>query len=523
MRQFRPSRLPLLLVVISVLMTLAVHVPAQQQQEEITIPLDGAKVIRTNSPVSRVITGQSGLVRIKVLNSREIAVFGLKTGATTLHLWTERGLRQNLLVVEEVGSLTMGDQFRSAFTASRNIEGDTGDMQLKVFTPEYRKVSEFESYIKELLKDDGRIILSDPPSGKIFVVGKSAILQKIQDLIDRLDVPGEDKVFSKRIVLENRPVTQIQEQISSMLSGEGKIIVDRETNSILIVDKVSKVNSVQDYLDKIDQPTIKQVRIKTRFVEMSEEAQQELGINWSEVGSANGNIIEANYNGSSGLRLLVNNPASSLAQDLTATLNALESDGLLNLISSPSVITRNQQQAQLEIINKQSYLSGCNVDNAGNGAQSVTPAVSEVQDGVTLSVTPLIGKNDIIQLKISPQLKLFSFDSSLSASSPCGTIRFPTVETRDANLNVALKDGQTLVIGGLSRRQETDNSSRIPILGDIPLFGFLFKNQASSVDDQEITIFVTAKIVNFREQASPANKQASDTNAIEKTIQSPDI
>lgn len=474
---------------------------------ELVVPLDGAEVFRVGSSISRVVTGQSDVVNVRVVNNREIVLFGLSQGATTLHVWTDAGLVQRLLVVEQVSSQTVGNNFRSVLRDEEDLEDD---VELRVFSPQHRGVSEFEEYIGELLADDGEILLSDGPSRKIFVAGKPQLLDKISQLVDRLDVPGEDKVYSKRFVLENRPVTQIDTQVEAMLSEEGQIVSDRETNSLLIVDEVSKVNSIQNYLREIDVPTVAQVRITTRFVEMSDEASRQLGVDWDfEGGGVEGSLNPQIADDADGLLLDLVTPAGASTADIDARLNALEEKDLLNLISSPNVVTRNQQQAQLTIQNQESYVAGCEVQSV-EGAQTLVPTLETLEDGITLEVTPLIGKNKTIQLDVTPELKISELGEEVSfsgsgAGSGC-TFFTPETDVRRAQLNVAIRDGGTLVIGGLKREETTRDNSGVPLLQDIPILGYAFSQRGRSSTNRDITIFVTAEIVNLQ---SPEN--APDT------------
>lgn len=532
MNTFRSNRW----FVFSLILALAVAVfaPAARSQddspEELTIPLDGVEVIRTNTSISRVITGKSSVVKIQVLNSREIAVFGLQTGVTTLHIWTDRGLRQNILAVEEVGTLSTGTNFRSVITAQDDMKGETGDMEMRVFSPEYRKVSEFKNYISQLLKDDGKVLLSDQPSGKIFVVGKTSILDKIEGLIDRLDVPGKEKIYSQRFVLQHRPVTQIMDQVGTILSDKGKVVMDRETNSLLVVDTVEKVNSIESYLSEIDQPTVRQVRIKARFVEMSDEAERRLGVKWSSQGSVKGDPVPM-QSGSGGAGF---SPAFSgfqavydnLSGGIDAQLRALETQNQLNLISAPNVVTRNQQEAKLTINNTVNYVSGCEISQI-QGAQTVQPVISEVSDGITLTVTPMIGNNDVIQLDVVPELKIIGdFDQRTTSGASGTSCTFETVDvdTRRANLNVALEDGQTLVIGGLSRHSKNTSNTDVPLLSDIPLLGFLFSQDTKSSTDRDITIFLTAEIVDILDDSSTKTSSSTRTGGpvkVKKEVSKP--
>lgn len=503
------------LLVMAGLLLLAWTVPVLAQPNfrdrarEVRIPLNGVKVLTVNGPIERVVTGQSETVKVRVVNSREVVVFGLQSGVTTLHVWTDRGVIPFFLIVQEAASAVMDEQSENLL---RNLgEVDTGGMELRVFTPQYREVSEFQQYIQRLLQDDGEILLSDGPSGKIFVLARPEMLDKIEDLLDEIDVPGEDRVFTRRVRLQNRPVTEMTDKVETMLSEEGKFVLDEETNSFLIVDKVDKVKQITDFLEDIDVRTVAQVRIRARFVELSDEAARRIGIDWQAAGTVDGQPLNISMLPDQARAPTAGTPGGIFADldcplgsgnCIAAGLRLLERKDLAKLISAPNVVTRNQQQAVLEIVNEQSYVADWDVSQTQGGSLNVTANVETITGGITLKVTPLIGQSDVIQLDVQPELRIVNLGqpTNLTVQGTAFPFFTPTTNRRTAELNVALKDGSTLVIGGLNRVESNDVKTQPPVLGDIPILGYLFKQQEDESINRNITIFLTAEIVRLREE-----------------------
>ncbi len=495
-----------------------------QQPPRLRVPLEGVKLLRMPATVTRVVIGEPDRVRVSVINTREILLFGKKSGATTLHVWTENGSRKYYLSIEKISDRDMGDADQDVLRELNEVGKD--GRELRAFIPQYRDVSEYKSYIEQLLQEgEGKVLLSDAVAGKIFVLGKPEVLDKIGNLLESLDVPGEELQYTRRIQLENRPVQEMQEKVTDMLSEDGKVIIDEETNSLMVVDQVSKVKEMESFLRAIDVKTVAQVRIEAKFVEMTDEAEKQIGINWDYTGSFNGQEFSSNMVPqlsdltAGGVQVPGGGMQLDLVkgtQNLGARMQFLEKEGLVNLISSPNVVTRNQQEAKLVIKNEQSYVADYETSSA-EGVVTVTPVIETLADGITLTATPLIGQGDIIQLKIKPTLEIATLGTPIS--TPNGNIYTPTTDIREAELNVALRDGQTLIIGGLNREQASSSNNSVPLLGKIPLIGKLFFSQnKDSRENRKITIFLTANIVRLREGEDESI--VSDTTAI-STIDTP--
>ncbi len=474
----------------------------------IDVPLDGVKTMTITNGIDRVVTGDSRAVRVRVINSRDIIIFGLNKGVTTLHVWTDAGIQRYFLNVKSLESPVDQPGPEQTTNLLRKIEEGVGDGQeLRVFTPQYRDVESFRGYIERLLKGEGEILFADPTAKKIFVAGPPELLEKIENLLSRIDVPGEDVKFTRRIDLENRPVKEMLDKVNAMLTESGKAIIDEETNSILVVDNVSKVEQITQFLNSIDVRTVSQVRIEAKFVEIDDDARERIGLDWDvETGDLT-TELEVGPSGINGLQLDVVNP------DINATIELLEEKDIGNLISSPNVMTRNQQEAVLEVVNEQSYVAGWNVSQTQNST-NVTPIVETVEGGITLTVTPLIGQSEVIQLDVEPALKVVNLGQAINQIANGNSFPFftPTVDRRTATLNVALKDGQTLVIGGLDRSETDQSREQAPFLGDIPILGHLFRSRDDQTTSRNITIFLTAEIVRLREGQEEA-ASASDTAA----------
>ncbi len=194
-----------------------------------------------------------------------------------------------------------------------------------------------------------------------------------------------------------------------------------------------------------------------------------------------------------------------LGNDFTATIQALATAGKAQVLSRPSILARDGQMAEI-VVGQSIYLpSGVSFTAVGNSAATVPTINGSYQNvGIQLDVTPFIGANSLVQMILEPQIT--SIDTSTpgqvieGGSLVSSPVFAPNINKRSANTVVVTPDGEPVVIGGLIASDKASNDSKIPILGDIPLLGQLFKFSAKSSTKNDLLIFLTPHIVRMPSQ-----------------------
>jgi type IV pilus assembly protein PilQ len=310
---------------------------------------------------------------------------------------------------------------------------------------------------------------------------------------------------------------------NSVLSSRGSVGVDARTNTLLVTDTVEKLTEVRKLVATLDIP-VRQVLIEARIVIVNDDFERDLGAvlgvtatstigsnglfettgtavgtdlgvasaitNLGTTGTVNpvavgtGQAAPDRYN----VNLPVSTPAGSIAFALLGNshildleLSAAQTEGRGKVVSSPRFITANQKQATIkqgvEIPYQQSASSGATTI-------SFKDAVLE------LKVTPLITPDNRIILDMD-----VSDDSVGTVVVASGGVNVPSIDTRAITTQVLVSDGQTVVVGGILQTTETDNETKVPYLGDIPILGNLFKTTTKINKKDELLIFVTPKII----------------------------
>ena len=299
------------------------------------------------------------------------------------------------------------------------------------------------------------------------------------------------------------------EEGGSLISERGSVVVDERTNSIVVTDTAAKLAEIRDLIEKVDIP-IRQVMIEARIVIASSNIDEQLGIRWGggylnvsgdkftsiagDTASAtnlNSQLIgggQVNMPSAPFVDLGVAEATSGFAAGftstdlfLTAELSALEASGEGEVVSQPKVITGDKQKASIKSGTEIPYQEG-----AASGA--TTTAFKEAV--LKLDVTPNITPDDLILLDL-----VVNQDSvgDLVPSGNGGLI--PTIDTTELTTQVLVGNGETVVLGGVFKNEELVKVEKVPLLGDIPYLGNLFKSTANSQQKTETLIFITPRIL----------------------------
>jgi len=291
-----------------------------------------------------------------------------------------------------------------------------------------------------------------------------------------------------------------------ILSDRGSVISEPRTNQLFVTDIPSKLEQVQDLISKLDIP-IRQVIIEARIVEADDSFGKSLGVRLGGgvrgfgVGSVNGNAVQGNFGSTYGavstgptqtsqpFVSLPANPSNALAASyalslfspnasrfLSLEISALESDGKGRIVSSPRVVTADQVKALIEQGTEFPYQTA-----TSSGATAIAFRKANLKLEVTPQITP--EGNIILDLDINKD--------SRGESTPDGI----AINTKHVQTQVLVENGGTVVIGGIFEQTERDQVNKVPLLGDLPGVGNLFKSRERINNKSELLIFITPRVL----------------------------
>jgi general secretion pathway protein D len=324
--------------------------------------------------------------------------------------------------------------------------------------------------------------------------------------------------------------------------GDAYYSIDPESRRVVVIADQDTAKSVMNVLSNLDRPK-PQVLIKVVFLEVTYNNASDIGVEGSFTkgigdgmtgNAANGFGLSALNSGvtnvfgqqsSSGFSAV--SPMSSAGaglyqlsgQNWNVTARLIASKGKSKVLSRPSILARNNQPATITVGQKYPYISSVSYTSSGTTTVPIS-SVSYRDVGVILQVTPFITASGAVEMIISPSIS--SVDSSTQVEISSG-IFASAINVRSAETVAVTQDGQTVIIGGLIEDAKTRSDTKIPLLGDIPGLGYLFKRQQKSDSQTELMIFLTPHVVqNPTELAALSDaekaKRAPETSFTEQEL-----
>lgn len=301
----------------------------------------------------------------------------------------------------------------------------------------------------------------------------------------------------KRLPLHNLTLTlqhadaaavnvSLQNERARLLTPRGSITLDSRTNSLLLRDTDGALAEAERWIRQLDVP-LEQIELAAQIVTISEENLRELGVNWGLSGEEQ--VASALRTSQLRVDLGVPHPAGRVGFTLARLdgrlldleLSALESEHQADIIASPRLFTSHQQTASIKQGTEIPY------EVATGNSGSTTMEFKEAMLG--MEVTPVVQANGRILLK------LHISQNVPGRNMRSGENEVLTIDKQEIDTQVILKDGQTLALGGIFQQQSATGRTKVPLLGDIPLLGNLFRHDVREQKRRELVIFITPRLV----------------------------
>lgn len=343
--------------------------------------------------------------------------------------------------------------------------------------------------------------------GSILMVAPSEELaaREAKDLKAKQQVEDLEPLYSEYIRLNYAKAEDFADLLktdtNSIITPRGSVSVDQRTNTLLMKDTAKSIESVRRMVETLDIP-VKQVVIEARMVTVRDNVTEDLGVRWgfSDQQGTDGisGTLEGAENISNGnipslsdrlnVNLPVANPSASIGMHIAKLANgtlidleltALEEENKGEIIASPRITAANQQKARIEQGTEIPY-----VESASSGATTVSFKKAVLSLEVTPHITP---DNKVI-------LNLIITQDTRGDTVQTGTGPAVAIDTQQIETQVLVENGQTVVLGGIFQQQIINSTKKVPLLGDIPYIGRLFKSTSEFNEKRELLIFVTPKI-----------------------------
>jgi general secretion pathway protein D len=334
------------------------------------------------------------------------------------------------------------------------LSGDQAALQSKKATIHLKDIAA-EDAVEDILrtngfnyeKKDGLLLVSTLP----------------QDLL-----PTGYKTAIEAVKLKYLPAGRTAELLSKLMP-QANFQAGERADCLIMRGRAEELTDAKAVIAAIDK-LIPQVLIESKVIEISSSDSLKLGISYG--------------NGTFKFTTAKDTKKTSMAEDLTSTLNALITGGSAEVIASPRIATLDNQEAVINIGSRIPYAVPLTY---ASGSTQWT--VDYIDAGVKLKITPQLGQDGYIRTFVQPEV------SSISEwrTTPAG--EFPVISTRNACATVRVRDGESIVIGGLLSDSERKNVSRVPVLGYLPLVGLLFQDRSAEKEKTEIVFLITPHLI----------------------------
>ena len=310
-------------------------------------------------------------------------------------------------------------------------------------------------------------------------------------------IEAAPELFVQTVMLKFLDAQSLMRAIDKMSSRYGTMAINEKNNSLIVCDTKEQLEKIQSEIKKADK-TPRQIMVEMVIVDVQLSDDTEIGVNWDFLSDERKDeIFRQNF--TNRLGSTIENEASIgnatafnttglgsdfsvINGDIRHVVSVLQQKKDVEILASPRVMVVSGKTASIKSVRELSY--NAITDTSAGGSMSSTE-FKEV--GVTLDVTATLTDDNMISLNVT---------SEQSVAVGASLTDVPIIDTRNASSEVLLQDGQVVIIGGLRRKEVTKESNQVPILGDIPIIGLLFRYTNTVVNNTELIVFLSPRIYN---------------------------
>ena len=360
---------------------------------------------------------------------------------------------------------------------------------LKVFNLKYSKAAKAGAILSQIASKVGKVII-DEPTNNVVVLDIPVKIKQMEDVIASVDKPLETKVFG----LNYLPAESLKDKLAGLLSPEvGSLTIDELTNKVVVTDYPEKVLEIAKIIEAFDEKPL-QVLIDAKIIEIRPSKRYYSGVNWNYWIKRHFDVrgvFSIPTTSTSGLTYgTIASDAVEAEGDYSGIVEFLEQFGDTRVLSTPRILVLNNQEAKILVGEREAYITS-SVSQA-DGSSVTSQTVNFVDVGVKLYVTPTINRAGYITLKIRPEI---SSAETVEIVSEDRITEIPIVTTSEVETTVLVRDGVSIIMGGLKRVNIVKQTEQVPILGSIPFLGAFFRNKRDEWAQNELVILLTPHIV----------------------------
>ena len=485
--------------------------------------VDALKFLAMKAGLNVVVTKNvTGRITLMVENVPVKDIFDIMLRSNEL-AYAKEGDIYNVMTEDEYKLL-----FGKRFSDSR---------QVKIFHIKYAIPEQVFTLFDTLKSEIGRVLI-EPESGTALILDTPERISEIEKALASMEQKNTVKVFK----LQYAKAKEVEDQLKSHIDAKkvGLVRADERSNQIIVQALPDRMAGIEKLIAALDTKT-KEVLIDTKIVKVKLSNASSEGIEWeglSNLWGKGGSMYVGSYpfsvlqaatgtwmsrnafkEGTGSTDTTAGNPVSGVGaypfsgntastaastkttlgekmhvgivtrnRDIDILLNYIRTLGNTQILSNPKLVVINNQEARIHVGERQAYVT--TTTTTGQSTSTVSEEVTFVDVGIQLAVTPTINDDGYITMKVKPEIS--SVVSSLT--TPSGN-KIPIIDSSMAETTVMVKDGSTIIIGGLRKDEKISSYEQTPILGKIPILNFLFKSGSKSTERTELLVMLTPHIV----------------------------
>ena len=390
------------------------------------------------------------------------------------------------------------------------------------------------------------MVVASPHSNSLIAVGTLSQIQALRDLVARIDVDvpsGRGRLNA--IFLQHLAAEEAADNINALLTktveGKSGTVVSRNiaieaspsSNALLVDASPGDFEVVKRLIEQLDQAP-EQVHINVLIMEVSNTEGLEFGVDFAAVdmpSDVGDSVVQGGFSLGDSASGLLNSIQSGIfprglsvgiahgtsrAADGTIkvgypgllNIDAQKLNGHFKVVSETSLQAQNNKEASVSVVNEVPILKS-EIKETGT-SRDVIQNIERIEVGIKLKITPHVIPGGRIRMALNPSIE------AIIANGPEGTEFTPTIARRQVDTTVTVDDGRTIIIAGLTRQDELNSVRKVPVLGSIPLLGWLFRRTQTSTERTDVLIFVTPTIVSDRASADTVREHWEEKTGLEK-------
>jgi type II secretory pathway component GspD/PulD (secretin) len=350
----------------------------------------------------------------------------------------------------------------------------------------FNALDKLKSSVGEIMvdEDSGTLVLKDTPERLIV----------LENVLASLDKPDIKKTFALQYAKAADVAAALNTRIDAKKTG--MVTVDQRNNQVIISSLSERMKEAEDIIKQMDRET-KEVLLEAKILRIVLKDEFDMGVDWRMV-LRNLRIPDTTLVGNFALPSTVANPFTmSLGHEgsdykYTALFQLLEQFGEARNLSSPSIAVINGESAKIHVGRTEAYVT--TTVSSGGTIATTAAQVTFLDVGVMLTVTPIINDEGFITIKVAPEIS--TVESYLKYKIAVDVENeVPIVARTTADTTVKIKDGTTVIIGGLRKDEKIKTVNKVPLLGDIPVLRWAFRNDVEKLEKTEVVVFLTPHII----------------------------